>query len=421
MDRPEAYGRLGDGQTKLIRHERDIGSGGDRGNTFGRGADQVLSHLAELSCGDARAGNRLIQGDNIQVLRSLASELRAQVRCIYIDPPYNTAERWDHFDDRLSHGAWLLEREQTLRELWPMLREDGSLWISIDDGAMHYLKVLADEICGRQNFVTTIVWEHRTTRENRKVFSNNHEYVLVYARDPERFRATRNHVAAGPQLRARYKNPDDDPRGPWQSVSANAQAGHGTPTQFYELVAPSGKRHQPPKGRCWVYTRERMNALIESGEVWFGRDGQGVPRLKRYLTDSRLSVTPETLWRAEFAGTTRSAKRHLLSLLPHAEVFDTPKPEQLIARVLEIATDPGDLVLDAYLGSGTTAAAAMKLGRSWLGIECGDHAITHCAARLRAVIDGESGGISETAGWPGGSGFQFLRHSSADIHLPSAA
>jgi adenine-specific DNA-methyltransferase len=369
-----------------------------------RVGEERLRELAHLSYGDRHAGNRLVQGDNAAVLTSLDRELRGRVRCIYIDPPYNSAERWVHYDDRLDHDAWLAARARTLRALWPLLRDDGSLWISIDDGSMHYLKVLADEVCGRASFVTTVVWEHRTSRENRRAFSNNHEYLLVYARSPERFGATRNLLRAGPELRARYQSPDDDPRGPWQSGSANAQAGLATPAQFYELIAPNGRRHVPPKGRCWVYTQDRMRALIGSGQVWFGRDGNGVPRLKRYLADARLTVTPETLWGAELAGTTRDAKRHLLSLLPDAEVFETPKPEQLIARVVEIATDPGDLVLDAYLGSGTTAAVAMKLGRRWLGIESGDHVISHCVARLRAVVDGEGGGLSADVGWRGGGG-----------------
>jgi adenine-specific DNA-methyltransferase len=387
-----------------------------------RRVDEARLHeLEHLSYGDRGSGNRLVQGDNTAVLTSLSGELRGRVRCVYIDPPYNSAERWVHYHDKLDHEAWLAARARTLRALWPLLRDDGSLWISIDDGSMHYLKVLADDVCGRASFVTTVVWEHRTSRENRRAFSNNHEYLLVYARDPERFRATRNLISAGAELRARYQNPDDDPRGPWQSVSANAQAGHGTPAQFYELVAPSGRRHVPPKGRCWVYTHERMRALIAAGQVWFGRDGNGVPRLKRYLADARLTVTPETLWTAEFSGTTRAAKRHLLSLLPDSEVFETPKPEQLVARVLEIATGPGDLVLDAYLGSGTTAAAAMKLGRRWLGIESGEHVISHCVARLRAVVDGERGGISADADWHGGGGFRFLRHPDAGVGLASAA
>ncbi len=370
-----------------------------------------LESVAYLSYGEDGSDNHLVEGDNVAVLAAFGDELRGQARCIYIDPPYNTAERWTHFDDRMDHGDWLAGIEGCIRSLWPCLADNGSLWISIDDGGMHYLKVLVDEIVGRRSFVTTVVWEHRTTRENRRAFSNNHEYVLVYAKDPACFRATRNRMAATPDVLARYKNPDDDPRGPWQSVSANVQAGHATASQFYELVAPNGRRHAPPNGRCWVYTRKRMEALIANGEVWFGRDGNGVPRLKRFLSTAQVGVTPETLWPAAAAGTTMSAKRHLLSMFPDVAVFDTPKPEELVSLIVAIASDPGDLVLDAYLGSGTTAAVAHKMGRRWFGIESGPQAGTHCAERMRQVIRGEQGGISAAVGWTGGGGFTYLREA----------
>jgi adenine-specific DNA-methyltransferase len=368
-----------------------------------------LVQIPHLSHGSAATDNLLVQGDNRSVLRAIASEYRKRVRCVYIDPPYNNRERYLHYSDALSHEAWLGEIKATLALLPSLLRDDGSLWISIDDNELHYLKVLADEVLGRDRFVTTIVWEHRTTRENRRAFSNNHEYILVYAANPRRFRESRNLVPAGPTLRARYKNPDNDPRGPWQSVSVNAQAGHATEAQFYELAAPNGKRHLPPKGRCWLYTEARMTQAIADGEVWFGRDGNGVPRLKRFLTSSTLCVTPETLWTADIAGTTRSAKKHLLDIFPDDAVFDTPKPESLLKRILQIATDTGDLVLDAYLGSGTTAAVAHKMGRSYIGIEVGRQAVTHCAERLRKVVDGDETGISSEVGWCGGGGFRFMR------------
>jgi len=370
--------------------------------------------VSALSAGTA-SQNWLIQGDNLAVLETLGGELTSQVRCIYIDPPYNTAERWVHYADSSSHEQWLSDIEARLRALWPLLRDDGSLWISIDDGQMHYLKVLADSTLGRENFVTTIIWEHRTTRENRRVFSNNHEYLLVYAKNPRRFGATRNTLQPGADILARYRNPDGDPRGPWQSVSANVQAGHATPNQFYELVAPNGRRHTPPKGRCWAYTAERIQQLIADGAVYFGKDGNGVPRVKRYLADVKVGVTPETLWSSEFAGTTRSATRHLRDLFAEQSVFETPKPEQLIQRVLEIASDTNDLVLDAYLGAGTTAAVAHKMERRWVGIEVGPHAVTHCAARCKMVVEGEQGGISKDLRWHGGGGFHFFRHAGSAL------
>lgn len=368
-----------------------------------------LDHIPSLSYGKSFATNALIQGDNLLVLEQIGQDLSGSVRCIYIDPPYNNSERYAHYDDRADHDEWLDRMRTTLAALFPLLREDGSLWISIDDNQVHYLKVLADGVLGRDNFVTTIVWEHRTTRENRRAFSNNHEYLLVYAKNAGRFKRTRNTVSPSPEILARYKNPDGDPRGPWQSISLNAQAGHGTPSQFYEVVAPSGRRHRPPKGRCWIYGQQRMKEAISEGRVWFGRDGNGVPRLKRFLSEAAIGMTPPTLWTSDFAGTTWQAKREVLELFPNERVFETPKPERLLQRVLEIATDPGDLVLDAFLGSGTTAAVAHKMDRSWVGIEVGEHVLSHCAGRLRKVVDGEAGGISADVGWSGGGGFRVHR------------
>jgi adenine-specific DNA-methyltransferase len=367
-----------------------------------------------LSYGDRDAQNLLLQGENLAVLQALLPVFRGSVRCVYIDPPYNNNERYAHYDDYLSHEEWLSEIEPRLTILHDLLRRDGSLWISIDDNEVHYLKVLADRLFGRDSFMTTLVWQHRTTRENRRAFSNDHEYVLVYARDAARFREARNLLPVDWVETGRYKNPDDDPRGPWQSVSANVQDGHATPSQFYEVVAPNGQRHSPPKGRCWGLPKERMDQAIAEGRVWFGRDGNGVPRIKRYLSEAQPGVTPETLWTAETAGTTRGAKRQLLEMFPNETLFDTPKSEELIMRILQIATDPGDLVLDAYLGSGTTAAVAHKMNRQYIGIEIGDQALTHCAQRLRKVVDGERSGISNAVSWTGGGGFTFLRYRQAE-------
>ena len=365
--------------------------------------------IVDLSYGDTRTGNALIQGENLRVLDTLQTRYSGKVRCVYIDPPYNNQERYRHYLDTRSHQAWLDMMVARLLALKPLLSIDGSLWISIDDREIHYLKVAADEIFGRDNFVTTVVWQQRTSRENRKVFSNNHEYLLVYATNPRKFRARRNLLPGGPALLARYTNPDSDPRGPWQSVSANVQDGHATASQFYDLVAPSGKVHRPPEGRCWVYSKDKMQQEIAAGNIWFGKTGAGVPRLKRFLQSSKVGLTPETLWPALEVGTTDEAKKQLLKLFPDNGVFDTPKPEGLIRRVLEIATDPGDLVLDAFLGSGTTAAVAHKLNRRYIGIEHGAHAVTYCAARLRFVVDGDTTGISNEVRWEGGGGFNFYR------------
>lgn len=361
--------------------------------------DQTLSY----GVGD----NILVHGDNLEALKALLPFYAGEVKCIYIDPPYNTGSAFEHYDDNLEHSTWLNMMYPRLKLLREFLREDGSIWISIDDAESHYLKVMCDEIFGRKNFVANIVWQQRTTRENRKVFSANCETLLVYAQSAPQFGETRNDLPLTDEILARYKNPDNDPRGPWQSVSINAQGGHGTPAQFYDLVAPNGKVHKLPKGRCWLYTQQKLAEEVAQNNIWFGANGNSAPRKKKFLSEATAGVTPETLWLADFAGTNDEAKKETNTLFEEGNFFDTPKPERLIQKVLTIATNPGDLVLDSFLGSGTTAAVAQKMGRRWIGIEMGDHAKTHCAVRLKKVVDGEQGGISKAVNWQGGGGFRF--------------
>ena len=277
----------------------------------------------------------------------------------FIDPPYNNGENYTHYDDSV-HEEWLVELKKRLRKLEPLLCADGSIWISIDDSEVHYLKVAADEIFGRSNFVTTIIWQQRTTRENRKMFSNNHEYILVYAKDKSKFSKAINRLKGNGEQIARYKNPDNDQRGDWQSISLNVQAGHAVKSQFYAITSPNGKTHNPPKGRCWVYNQDKMNDLIKDGRVWFGKDGNGVPRLKKYLAETEIKITPDTLWLGKDVGTNKEAKKHLIKLFPDKEVFDTPKPERLLKRIFEIASDEDDLVLDAYVGAGTSVQSLIR-------------------------------------------------------------
>jgi len=355
--------------------------------------------------------NRLIFGDNLLALKALEQEFAGKVKCIYIDPPYNTGSAFDHYDDGLEHSLWLSLMRDRLALLHSLLSSDGSIWISIDDNEAHYLKILCDEVFGRGNFVATVIWEKRKSRENRRAFSFNHDYILVFAKNKAAFEAKRNPLGLNDEVLARYKNPDNDPRGPWQSVSANAQAGHATASQFYTLKLPSGRLVDPPKGRCWLYTEKRMQEEIKLGNIWFGQSGDNAPRLKKFLKDSsEQGLTPETIWPASEVGTNDDAKKSLIGLLSTESVFDNPKPEQLIQRVIHIATNPGDLVLDSFLGSGTTAAVAHKMGRRWIGIELGEHCHTHCIPRLRKVIDGEdAGGITEAVGWKGGGGFRYYK------------
>jgi adenine-specific DNA-methyltransferase len=326
-----------------------------------------------------------------------------------MDPPYRTGERFTHYDDDAEHEEWLSDVCARARRVWELLAEDGSIWISIDDRELHYLKVEIDRAVGREHFVTTVIWQQRTTRENRKAFSNNHEYVLVYAKNPRKFRQARNGLTLTDDVKGRYVNHDDDPRGPWQSVSANVQAGHAVASQFYVITAPNGRKHVPPNGRCWVYNQQRMELEIAQGNVWFGKDGNGVPRLKKFLSSCCRGLTPETLWTADQVGTTDHAKKHIHALFPGEPLFDTPKPEALLARILHIGSNPGELVLDPYFGSGTTGAVALKMNRRFVGIESGEHATSVAAARLRRVVEGERGGISYEVDWQGGGGFDFMR------------
>lgn len=364
----------------------------------------LLNHVRTY--GDESAENLLVHGDNLTALRALLPFYKGKVKCIYIDPPYNTGSAFEHYDDNLEHSQWLSMMVPRLQLLREFLTEDGSIWVSIDKTESHYLKILLDEVFGRGNFMTEISWQQRTTRENRKAFSENHESILVFAKFASLFSQSRNQLSLTEEIKGRYKNPDDDPRGPWQSISVNAQAGHATASQFYEIETPSGRKLQPPPGRCWLYTKEKMDLLRADNRIYFGRDGNNAPRLKKFLSENQGGVTPDTLWLAEDVGTNESAKKHSVKMFSDS-LFDTPKPEQLIERILQIATNPSDLVLDSFLGSGTTAAVAHKMGRRYIGIEMGEHAKTHCIPRLEKVIAGEQGGISESVNWKGGGGFRF--------------
>ena len=360
--------------------------------------------------GTSDSKNILIKGNNKDILPELVGEFGGKVKCVYIDPPYNNGDSYHYYNDNISETSWLKDISYVLMYLKMLLTKDGSIWISIDDSEMAYLKVAADKVLGRENFAGTIVWQQRKTRENRAVFSCNHEYILVYAKDIKKFKKSRNLLPVGEDfINSKYKNPDNDPRGPWQSISASVQAGHAVPSQFYTIVSPAGIEFNPPKGRCWAYNEERMKKEIANGNIWFGLEGQNAPRIKKFLSTAKIGLTPQTLWAGDDFGTTDSAKKHLLSLFPHQEkVFDTPKPEELIRQILEIATNEGDLVLDSYLGSGTTLAVAHKLKRNYIGIEIGEQMTELVVNRLKSVIMGEKGGISDISNWQGGGDFAYF-------------
>ena len=371
--------------------------------------DQAKSYHAEHRVTDQDLyDNRLIFGDNLLALKALEQEFAGKIKCVYIDPPYNTGSAFEHYDDGIEHSIWLSLIRSRLELLKALLRDDGSIWISIDDNEFGYLRVLCDEVFGRANFVTTIIWEKRKSRENRRAFSFKHDYILVFAKHRASFEEARNPIPISQDVVQRYRNPDKDPRGAWQSVAITAQAGHGTASQFYTITTPGGRRLDPPAGNCWRFTQSRLNELIGDGRIYFGPTGTNVPRQKKFLHESEdAGLTPETIWYADDVGTNDTAKRHSNALF-EGHGFDNPKPEELLHRVLHIGSNAGDWVLDSFGGSGTTGAVAQKMGRRWIMVELGDHANTRILPRLKKVIDGaDPGGVTETTAWQGGGGFRF--------------
>jgi adenine-specific DNA-methyltransferase len=366
--------------------------------------------------------NLLIQGDNLEALKALLPFYRGQVKCIFIDPPYNTKSAFEHYDDNLEHAQWLsmmLPRLQLLREL---LREDGSIWVTIDDNEGHYLKVLMDEVFGRGNFVANVVWEKKFSPQNdAHQLSINHDHLFVYAKRSEIWRPAL--LPRSSKQLSNFKNPDADPRGGWLSVDYTcAKTRDERPNLYYAITNPTtGKDVLPSPTRVWAYDRESTKDNQAANLLFWGIKGENErPRLKKFVDSVQAGTVPTTIWRNDEVGNNQDAKKEVLALGAET-TFTTPKPEGLIQRVLQLATNPNDLILDSFLGSGTTAAVAHKMGRRWIGIEMGEHAATHCLPRLEKVIDGEQGGISKAVDWGvgrngepfRGGGFRFMRLGEA--------
>ena len=372
-------------------------------------ASEVPFHLLKKVSSDGDENdakeNLLIQGDNLLALKALLPFYRGKVKCIYIDPPYNTGSAFEHYDDNLEHSQWLSLMTPRLSLLREFLSEDGTIWLSIDDDEQAYLKVLLDEIYGRKNFISSIVWQKiHSLKNDARFLSNNHDFILVYAKNKEKI--SFNLLPRTSEMNSRYKNPDNDPRGPWQSgdLVANEERVNG----YYDVISPStGAVFNVPKGKHWVYSQENMQQLIQNNEIYFGKNGKAFPRKKRFLKDVMDGRKCSTWWTSEECGNNQIAKREILNLFGREDVFATPKPEELIRRIIAVSTNENDIVLDSFLGSGTTAAVAQKMKRHFIGIEMGEHAKTHCVPRLQQVIEGEQGGVSKELGWSGGSGFTF--------------
>lgn len=341
----------------------------------------LLKNNEELSVGDLGSGNLLVQGDNLLALKALLPHYGGQVKCIYIDPPYNTGnEFWVYNDnvnspemkawlgktvgkeveDQTRHDKWLCMMYPRLMLLKDFLHEDGSIWISIDDTEAASLRYLMDEIFGRQRFIACNVWQKRYSRENREAIGDVHEFIMVYAMNPDKFKATRNLVPLTEEQAKVYKNTNNDPKGRWRAIPMSAQGYR--PNQMYEITTPKGVVHLPPEGRCWSMTEPEYKKLLDVGRIYFGKDDKSQPNVIRYLSEVEGFV-PWTWWPHEEVGHTDEARKEIRTLLDTQTAFDTPKPTRLITRILQIATDKDAIVLDSFAGSGTTGQAVLTLNK----------------------------------------------------------
>lgn len=371
--------------------------------------------------------NRLIFGDNLLALKALEQEFTGKIKCIFIDPPYNTGSAFSHYDDGVEHSIWLSLMRDRLELLRKMLSDDGAIWITIDDNECHYLKILCDEVFGRQNFVANVIWEKKSSSQSNATWlSDSHDHVLVYAKSKEIWRPAK--LARTGEQNAIYKQSDEHDgidasgrkygRGPWFpgdfTISlTTGQRGKqfaktGVSSNLYPITTPSGREVLPAKGRCWAYTKDSFERLKTEKRVYFGKDGGSKPTIKRFLSEIEdQGVVCATVWHYSEVGENRIAAVEVKAF-NESDPFSAPKPELLLKRIVELSTNSGDLVLDSFAGSGTTGAVAHKMGRRWIMVELGEHCHTHIIPRLKKVIDGEDkGGITESVGWKGGGGFRY--------------
>lgn len=350
--------------------------------------------------------NRLIFGDNLLALKALEQEFSGKVKCVFIDPPYNTGSAFTHYDDGLEHSIWLGLMRDRLEIIRNLLSDDGSLWITIDDNEAHYLKVVCDEVFGRANFVATVIWQKLHARNNSaQHFSSDHDFVLVYAKDLSKWR--RNKVDRTEASDADFWNPDDDPRGDWRRSDLTAAKPYADGK--YQVIGPHGDQFEPRNNRWWSLSKASFEELVSDNRIWWGKTGRTFPFRKRFKSELG-ELVPTTVWAHEEVGNNREAKQEVTRIFGRDDIFSTPKPERLLERILRIASNRGDLVLDSFAGSGTTGAVAHKMGRRWIMVELGEHCHTHVIPRLKKVIDGEDkGGITDSVNWQGGGGFRYYR------------
>lgn len=370
--------------------------------------------------------NLLIHGDNLLALKALEHQYAGKVKCVFIDPPYNTGSAFTHYDDGLEHSMWLSMMRDRLELLRTLMSEDGSIWITIDDNEAHYLKVLCDEIFGRDKFIIDISWQKRDGAPNDRTIASIHEHILVYGKEIKsdvKKKSARTIAEMNFNLMPRTEKADSqykvfsepngpDPRGPFRKIdtTANGKGGRHVDSLVYGIKNPyTGDEVFPRDGTCWRHSKEEMRRLEADNRLYWGVNGTAkTPMRKLFKDEAKQGMTTPSIW-AEIAFN-QHASREMELIFGIKAAFDTPKPEALIERIVRIATNPGDLILDSFAGSGTTGAVAHKMGRRWIMAELGEHCHTHIVPRLKKVIDGEDqGGITKAVNWQGGGGFRFLR------------
>lgn len=355
--------------------------------------------------------NVLAIGDGLDVLDALRAGTTifgGGIRLVYIDPPFNTQVNLRQYRDTMERSMWLSMMRTRLMALRSLLADDASVWVHLDDAEVHRARAVMDEVFGENAFIASIVWQKKSTRDSRAAFSSNHDTILVYAPSgPIKWKTSRNLLARD---NARLLNKDNDPRGPWADAPFTAPGYRSA--QHYDIVTPTGRVLRPPRGRSWYATETTYQALLADKRIWFPKGGDGSPRVKLFAHQVR-GLVPFTVWGTSDTGTNDDAKRHLMALFPCKEVFDTPKPESLLERVIHIATNPGELVVDIFGGSGTTAAVAHKMRRRWVVAERNAQTVLDfLLPRLQRVIDGaDPGGVTEAACWAGGGGFEIVHVS----------
>lgn len=365
--------------------------------------DADFEHVAVIGTDDPTG--RLVVGDSLDALRGLEAHGAVPpegVRVVYIDPPFNTGQAFAQYADALTHSVWLSMIRDRLLAVKPLLGPSASVWLHLDDVEQHRARCVLDEVFGADAFVATVVWQKRTTRESRSAFSSNHDYIHVYApAGPQRWKRSRNLLPKGD---GSLRNRDGDPRGPWADAPFTAPGYRAN--QHYDIVNPAGEVLRPPKGRSWYATRPVYEQLVRENRIWFPRDGAGLPRIKMFPEHLR-GLVPFSLWGPDEGGTNDDAKRHLMAMFPDVQAFATPKPEALLERIIHIASDPGDVVLDFFAGSATTAAVAHKMQRRWIAVERSPTtASTFAVPRLAKVVAGsDRGGVTVKTGWCGGGAF----------------